>query len=266
MSKASRSFQRFPRHCVAGVGIHFPINLRINRWRTRLSQPVAIVTGASRGIGLATAQRLAKRGYAVVGVARNEDHLWRAVEGLKRLGAPAAAVAVDVSTTAGCTAVIDAAISSFGRIDVVINNAGAAPLAKIPAFTDEMLDEALSANIVAVLRMTRAAWPHLAETKGTIVNLSSLGSVDPFPGFAVYGACKTWVNAFTAAAAKEGKAAGIRVFAVAPGAVETEMLRANFPNFPAAQTLSPDDVAAEIEKCLDAAANERNGQTIFVRK
>lgn len=231
-----------------------------------MSQPVAIVTGASRGIGLATAQRLAARRYAVVGAARNEDHLWRAVEGLKRLGAPAAAVAADVSTTAGCSAVVDAAIRQFGRIDVLINNAGAAPLAAIPDFTDEMLEQALSANIAAIVRMTRAAWPHLVATKGAIVNLSSLGSVDPFPGFSVYGACKTWVNAFTAAAAKEGKPAGVRVFAVAPGAVETQMLRTAFPDFPAGQALAPDDVAAEIEKCLDPANAARSGETIFVRK
>ena len=85
-------------------------------------------------------------------------------------------------------------------------------------------------------------------------------------GFAVYGGAKAWVNIFTKAAADEGKPHGIRVFAVAPGAVETRMLRDCFPDFPSADTLAPDDVARLVEACWGSALASCSGQTLFIRR
>ena len=231
-----------------------------------MSQPVCIVTGASRGIGFAVADRMSQRGFAIVAVARNEPNLHASVEQLGRTGATIIGIAADVATTAGAEAAVRAAIDKFGRIDGLVNNAGAAPLAKIPEFTDAQLTECIDANIASTFRMTRAAWPHLSRAGGTIVNISSLASVDPFAGFAVYGACKTWINAFTSAAANEGRAARIRVFAVAPGAVETRMLRQHFPDFPADATLAPDEIAAAVSRCFDIELDDKLGQVIFVKK
>jgi len=114
---------------------------------------------------------------------------------------------------------------------------------------------------------TRSVWPVMrAGGGGTVVNLSSLASIDPFPGFAVYGGTKAWVNTFTKAAADEGRPHGIRVLAVAPGAVETRMLRHHFPDFPATETLAPDDVARLVEACCGPALAHSSGQTLFIRR
>jgi len=231
-----------------------------------MSQPVCLVTGASRGIGFAIADRMSQRGYAIVAVARNELDLNAAMERLRRTGATVIGVSADVATTAGCDAAVRAALEKFGHIDGLVNNAGAAPLGKIPDFTDAQFEQCIAANVAGVFRMTRAAWPHLARAGGTIVNISSVASVDPFPGFAVYGASKTWVNAFTSAAATEGRASKIRVFAVGPGAVETQMLRQHFPDFPADATLAPDEVAAAVARCFDFEMDDKIGQVIFVKK
>ena len=87
-----------------------------------------------------------------------------------------------------------------------------------------------------------------------------------FPGFSLYGATKAWLNSFTQSLAVEGKPFGVRVFGVGPGAVETQMLRGAFPDFPADQTLQPDDIAAAIEWLLDERAEHISGQTIYVKK
>ena len=131
---------------------------------------------------------------------------------------------------------------------------------------DEDFDTLYRMNIESVFHLTRAAWPLLKKQGGTIINVSSQAAVDPFPGFAAYGASKAWVNAFTRACATEGKPDGIKVFGVAPGAVETDMLRGLFPDFPKDQTVTPDHVAAMIEWLLDERCRYSTGQIVDVRK
>lgn len=232
-----------------------------------MSNRVCVVTGASRGIGLATALRFARSGSSVVIAARSASGLESAVAQIRETGAACEAVPVDVGTAAGARELIDVAKSRFGRIDVLVNNAGNAPLGSVAETTDEAFEECMRINTGSVFYCTRAAWPVMqGGGGGTIVNISSLASVDPFPGFAIYGGAKAWVNIFTRATAEEGKKCNIRVFAVAPGATETQMLRRHFKNIPPAQTLAPDDVAALIEACCGPALAHSVGQTILVRK
>ena len=154
----------------------------------------------------------------------------------------------------------------FGRVDVLVNNAGVAPLAPVDEFDPAEFERVCQVNMAAVFHTTQAVWPVMkAQGGGLIANISSLASVDPFPGFGVYGASKAWVNLFSQATAAEGKAVGIRVFAIAPGAVETQMMRSIFPDFPKDQTLNPDDVAAVIVSVSDESMTYCTGQTIFVR-
>ncbi len=226
-----------------------------------------VITGASRGIGLAIALRLARAGYRIVAGARSEGQLKQAAEQITTAGGACEHVVTDVGTRDGARRLIEAAQLRFERVDVLVNNAGHAPLAPIEKTDDEDFERALAANIAAVFYTTRAVWPIMRkQAAGTIINISSMASVDPFPGFSVYGACKAWVNLFTKAMADEGRPLGIRVFAVAPGAVETAMLRQNFPDIPAAQTLDPDDVADLVEALCDERMNYVSGQTIFIRK
>lgn len=228
---------------------------------------VCVITGASRGIGLATALRFAKSGCAIVAVARNPGDLARAAEEIKAAGGACAAVAADISIPAEARRVIETAVQRFDRVNVLVNGAGCAPLATIEQLEPAEFDRVVALNMGAVFHTTRAAWPILKrQGGGAIVNISSLASIDPFPGFAAYGASKAWVNLFSQAMAAEGKRYGIRVFSVAPAAVETHLLRATFPDLPVEAALAPDAVAAVIVSVCDESLASCTGQTFFVRK
>ena len=226
-----------------------------------------IISGASKGIGLATATRFARHGFNVVMIARDEKTLREAVEQVAKEGGKCVGVAADVGVRTEAERVATETIKQFGRVDVLINNAGAAPLAPFDKFTSEDFDRCVATNIAGVFHLTHAVWDGMKKNgRGTIVNISSMASIDPFPGFAVYGACKAWVNLFTKALAAEGKPLGIRVFAVAPGGVETGMFRAMFPDYPGEKLLQPEDVAGLIEVVCDERMNYSSGETIFIQK
>lgn len=230
--------------------------------------PTAVITGASRGIGRAIAAAFAATGHHLVLAARSEDTLEDAAAAIRESAeVEILAVGADVGTSDGANELIAAALERFGSVDVLVNNAGTAPLCPIVEMNDDDFQATLDVNVAAVFYTTRAAWPHMKKQKrGTIINISSLASLDPFPGFAVYGACKSWVNLFTKAAAAEGKEDNIRVFGVGPGAVDTGMLRGHFPDFPDEQTLQPNDIAKLTVALCDEAFDHSSGQTIFASR
>ncbi len=227
---------------------------------------VCIVTGAGRGIGRAITLRLARQGANILMVARTQSDLAETARLATDHPCRCIVHEADVTQSGQVDALVAHCERAFGSIDVLVNNAGIAPLASIENTTDDMLATALAVNVSAVVYACRAAWTALSRSQGTIINLSSMAATDPFPGFAVYGATKAWVNVFTQALAGEGKKVGIKVFAVGPGAVETELLRKNFPGFPAAQTLQPDDIAGAVEWLLDDRCRHMTGQTLYVKK
>ncbi len=231
------------------------------------AQPVCVVTGGSAGIGLAVARHFAARGYRLALCGRNPQTLLAAEQELRQSSATCLALALDLAEPGAPTRLIEEVVQRFGRVDVLVNNAGHAPLAPLNQLTGADFERAVAVNIRAVFHTTQAVWPIMRQQGGgVIVNISSLASVDPFPGFSVYGACKAWVNLFTRAAADEGRSLGIRVYCVAPGAVETRLLRRLFRDFPAEQTLAPAEVAALIGSLCDEPMRHASGQTLFVRK
>ena len=231
--------------------------------------PVAIVTGASSGIGRAAASLLAKAGYHLVLLARREAKL-REVEQAITDETPDITVSVlptDVTDADAVNQAVETAFERFGRIDAVVNAAGDAPLMPIEQITPDIWRQCIDSNLSSVVYMTRAVWPTLQRQKrGMIVNVSSMASVDPFRGFAMYAAAKVGVNMFTHCCAEEGKRRNIRAAAVAPGAVETPMLRQNFPEktLPADRALAPEDVAQVIVDCITDEREFTSGETIQV--
>lgn len=229
-----------------------------------LTGKVAIVTGAGRGIGRAIALRLTKAGVPVLAAARTAADLNQTASLAAGHPGRCVGMAADLTRSDEVNALVARARSEFGRLDILINNAGLAPVSPVETMSDEVFHQLGAINMDAVFYTCRAAWADLRATRGTIINISSLAAFDPFPGFAAYGASKAWVNLFSKALAAEGKSVGIKVFAVAPGAVATEMLRQAFPEFPADKTLQPDDIAGMVELLLDDRCNHSTGQVVMV--
>lgn len=227
---------------------------------------VAIITGAGRGIGRATAVELARRGWNVVAVSRTEADLEALVESL---GSTAFAVTADVTDSAALERVVKTTIDRLGRLDALVNNAGLAPMVPFEETDEATFGRVIEVNLTAAFMLSRRAWPHLKSIGGgTIVNLSSLSAIDPFPGLSAYAAAKAGLEGLTVALAKEGAEHGIRCLAVSPGAVETEMFRAlpGMADMPAEALLSPEEVAHVIADCLTGPLHYASGEMIRLRK
>ncbi len=177
---------------------------------------VAIVTGASSGIGKATALRLAADGLTVVGVGRDEAAL-RAV---------CPDIVVSDVTKAGAPAeIVSGVLARHGRVDVLVNAAGVIASAGIRETTDEAFDSMMDLNLRATFRLMREAIPALVESKGTVVNLSSVAGTRAFPGLFAYCVSKGAVDQLTRCAALDLASQGVRVNAVNPGVVVTNLHR-----------------------------------------
>ncbi len=193
---------------------------------SRLEGKVAVVTGASKGIGAAIAKALAKDGAAVVvNYASSKAGADAVVEAITSAGGRAVAVQGDVSRAAQAQGLIEAAVSQFGRLDVLVNNSGVYDLAPIEDVTEEHYRRLFDVNVLGVLLTTQAAARHLGDG-GSIVNISSaVVSIHP-PTTAVYAGTKGALNAITGVLANELAPRRIRVNVVSPGLVVTEGTRA----------------------------------------
>lgn len=234
--------------------------------------PVAIVTGAGSGIGLATAHRLRALGYGLVLAGRRREPLDAAVAQLAPLGpgdAPVVASTCDISREADVQKLIGVARERFGRLDVLVNNAGYAPLVPIGRTTPDIIRQAFAINAYGPALAIHFAWPMFeAQRRGCVVNISTKGTYDPFPGFFAYAAAKAGVNLMAKSVGKEGARLNVRGFAVAPGAVETAMLRGSFSEkaVPPKMCLAPDEVAELVVDCIVGKRDADNGKTIYLRR
>lgn len=225
-------------------------------------EKIAIVTGAGSGIGRAVAVRLGAAGYCVVLVSRNREKLEQTAE---LVDGETFIYPADVAEPDAVTMLIEDVLASFGRIDALIHVAGFAEVLPIERITPEHWRRTVDVNLTAAVLLTAAVWPTFQEQhSGVVVNVSSMASIDPFPGFATYAAAKTGLNMFTQCTAHEGEAIGVRAVAVAPGAVETPMLRSMFDEkmIPKDKTLNPDTVADVICGCVTGERDFKNGETI----
>lgn len=191
-----------------------------------LTGKVAIVTGASAGIGRATARALAAAGAHVVVTARRSDRLDSLVAEIHGSGGSATARAADVATLSDVQSVVDATVDESGRVDILVNNAG---IMKIASITENDVDDwtaMVDVNIKGVLHFLSAVMPHMIERgSGHIVSVGSLAGRRPFPGASVYAATKFAVRALSWGLHLElGSAHGIRVTDIQPGYVSTDLL------------------------------------------
>lgn len=232
-----------------------------------MSHHVTIITGAGSGIGRAVAIMLAKAGHNLTLVGRRRKPLEETATMLGGGGGEALIVAVDVGDAGAPAAIVDQTLARFGSVNVLVNNAGYAPLRTIDETDPAVMDETFRINAIAPANLIARVWPVFQrQGGGRIVNVSSMATVDPFPGLFAYAAAKASVELMVKSCAKEGRAHNVRAFAVAPGAVETGMLRANFPPsvLPARLCLTPEQVATVIVECVTGERDGDNGRTIYV--
>ncbi len=234
-----------------------------------MDQPVSIVTGAGSGIGRATAIMLAERGHRVTLVGRTALAL-EETAALIRERVPGATLfpcVADVCDLDLAAMVVDRTHAAWGRIDCLVNGAGSAPKAPIEATDEELLETTFYVNAFGPAALIARCWPHFVQQKsGCIINISTMGAFDPFPGFFVYAAAKSALDSFTRSAWREGRRHGIRSFCINPGAVETRMLRKNWDEkiIPPAKTLQPEAIATVILDCIEGRRDAEAGKSIPV--
>lgn len=186
-----------------------------------MSKSVAIVTGASQGIGRATAVRLARDFPALVLVARNRANLEATSEAVRAAGAEALVVDADLGEPGAAQTVVDQALAAFDRVDALLNIAGAVPQIDLFEMTDAEWEAGLALKLHGARRLTIAAWPALKSAKGAVVLMSGNSAVFPKAPYAAVGAINAAIVALAKAFADRGIADGVQVNSVLPGPVMT---------------------------------------------
>jgi 3-oxoacyl-[acyl-carrier protein] reductase len=200
---------------------------------------VAIVTGASRGIGAAIAHRLASDGHSVAVVARSAEPLAAIAAALPM---PSLPLACDLREPGAAQQVVEAVRKRYGRIDVLVNNAGATPRGDFLAFDDVQWQDGFALKFFGAMRLCRAAWPALVASRGCIVNIAGIGGRTGSAEFAIGGAVNAALLNLTKALADRGIVDGVRVNAVNPSAIATERTQARIGRI--ARERGIDDAAA----------------------
>jgi NAD(P)-dependent dehydrogenase (short-subunit alcohol dehydrogenase family) len=204
---------------------------------------VAIVTGASKGIGQAIALRLAREGAQVALCARDKEALERVIRQIEsslephRAGGAAAAFACDLRVQENPARLADFARERFGRIDIVVNNAGATKRGELEILTEEDWADGFALKFFASVRLTRAAWPHLKANRGSVIFISGVGGRTPGGQFAIGGSVNAALLSFTKALAETGLRDGVQVNSINPGTIRTGRFHARLKAFAAGRNI-----------------------------
>ena len=240
---------------------------------------VAIVGGASQGIGYAIARLLAGEGASVAMVARRKDPLNEAVARVAaESGSRALAIPADIRRADDCERIVDAAVAEFGRLDVLVNNDGAPPLGNLAEFDDAAWDKAVQQNLMSVVRLTRRAIPHMRSAGGgRIVNITALSVLQPMPRFGLSVATWAGVIGYAKTLSLEVAADQITVNTICPGRIATGRLAKVFGaaaddknladmarEIPMQRIGSPDEVAGLVAFLASSSGGYITGATIAV--
>ena len=245
----------------------------MNKNMNLLQDKVALVTGASKGIGAGIAKALARAGASVVvNYASSKSGADKVVDAIAKAGGKAIAEKGDVAQTAEAKKLIDTALKHYGRLDIVVNNSGVYEMKPIEEITDEHFHRQFNINVLGLLHVTQAAVPHLQEG-ASVINVSSVVSRLTPPGSAVYTGTKGAIDAITGVLARELAPRGIRVNAVNPGLVETEGTHSAgiigtdwekglIAQTPLGRTGQPDDIADVVVFLASDASRWMTGETL----
>lgn len=238
-----------------------------------LTGQVAMVTGASQGLGHAIALRLAECGAKVLCVARSVEKLGALVDSIRSAGGQAEALPCDVTDRASIAALFERVESEFQRLDILVNNAGITRDTLLPVMSDEQWDEIIASNLTSCFLFSRAAGRMMMRQRyGRIINMSSVSGLIGNAGQTNYSATKAGMIGFTRSMSKELAKRKVTVNAIAPGFIESEMTKALGSDLidkvkervPAARLGTPDDVAACAVFLASRAASYITGQVLTV--
>jgi 3-oxoacyl-[acyl-carrier protein] reductase len=218
---------------------------------------VAIVTGASQGIGRATAIRLARDFSAVVLAARNADELQQTATEVKSAGAEPLICDLDLRQPAAADSLVKNTLASFGRIDALLNIAGAVPQIDVFEMTDAQWDDGLALKLHGARRLTVRAWDALKASRGSVVFMSGAAALDPKPGFAAVAATNAAISALAKAFSEQGIKDGVQVNSVVPGAVLTGRRQSFMEKWAPAHNMT---VEQAMKKFPEEAGISRYGQ------
>jgi len=222
----------------------------------KLAGKTAIITGASSGIGAATAVLFSKLGASLSLVGRNQANL--EATAAKCEGAPTLLVQAELTNEKDCEKIINETVAKFGQLDILVNNAGVLELGNIENTTLEQYDRVMNVNVRSLYHLTMLATPHLIKTKGNVVNVSSVNGLRSFPNVLAYNVSKAAVDMFSRCVALELAPKQVRVNTVNPGVTVTELQKRG--------GLSDEQYAAFLERSKETHALGRAGQPEEVAK
>jgi 3-oxoacyl-[acyl-carrier protein] reductase len=213
-----------------------------------MSKSVAIVTGASQGIGRSTAVRLARDFSTLVLVARSRGHLEETAEAVKAAGAQALVIDADLAERAAAQAIVDQTLAAYGRIDALLNIAGAVPQIDLFEMTDEQWDDGMALKLHGARRLTIAAWPALKAAKGSVVLMSGNSALFPKAPYAAVGTINAAIVALAKAFSDRGIADGVQVNSVLPGPVMTGRRRSYLQHWAPLHNMTVEEATANFPK------------------
>jgi 3-oxoacyl-[acyl-carrier protein] reductase len=227
-------------------GNEMPVAWKLG-WKMELGldKKVALVTGASRGIGAAIAAELAREGMHLCLVARDSEKLQEVAASLRKTTQiDTLSYAADLRDPAAAKNAVAAAVARAGRLDLLVNNAGATKRADFFSLTEEDWQDGFALKFHGYVRMTRAAWPHLRQTNGSIVNIVGIGSRTGSAEFTIGGSVNVALLNFTKAMADIGIQQGVRVNAINPGLIETDRFTRNVERVMRERTMSRNEAVS----------------------
>ncbi len=229
----------------------------------RLEGKVALITGASRGLGRALALAFAREGASLALCARGGVALEQVASEVEELGAPVLAVPADVRSTRDLDRLVALTFDRYQRVDILVNNAselGPSPLPYLADYPPAAFDDVVQVNLVAPFRLTQALiGSMLLRDRGVIINVTSDAAVTGYPGWGAYAVSKAALEGLTRTWAAELAPTGVRIYAVDPGDMDTDMHRAAIPDADPSELARPDDVALAFVRLVSGGEADRTG-------